>query len=138
MEVVLTGVAILGGLLFIPLFQSAPSFCKQAKRTLLFQKRLGCVIDRRIHYEVDANPQLRPRYKPDMFVPMKTVALTAHFDGEKVQFDEPYELKANARLMIVVLPAEDEQAVWSRFSANQLAKAYGKDEPEYTAADLRP
>jgi len=68
---------------------------------------------------------------------MKTVALTAHFDGEKVQFDEPCQLDANARLMVVVLPDEERQA-WSRFSAAQLAKAYGDNEPEYTAADLRP
>jgi hypothetical protein len=45
---------------------------------------------------------------------------------------------SNARLMIVVLPADDERQAWSQFSASQLAKAYGDNEPEYTAADLRP
>ena len=69
---------------------------------------------------------------------MKTVALTAHFDGEKVQFDEPCHIEANARLVVVVLPSDDERHAWSRFSAAQLAKAYGNDEPEYTTADLRP
>jgi hypothetical protein len=69
---------------------------------------------------------------------MKTVALTAHFDGEKVQLDEPCQLEPNARLMVVVLPPDDERQAWSRFSAGQLAKAYGDNEPEYTAADLRP
>jgi hypothetical protein len=70
---------------------------------------------------------------------MKTVALiTAHFDGEKVQFDEPCQLDANARLVVVVLPPDDERQAWSRFSAGQLAKAYGDNEPEYTVADLRP
>lgn len=69
---------------------------------------------------------------------MKTVALTAHFDGEKVQFDEPYQLAANARLVVVVLPPDEECGAWSRLSAGQLAKAYGNSEPEYTAADLRP
>jgi len=69
---------------------------------------------------------------------MKAVALTAHFDGEKVQFDDPCHLEANARLMVVVLPADDERQSWSQFSASQLAKAYGDNEPEYTAADLRP
>jgi hypothetical protein len=68
---------------------------------------------------------------------MKTVALTVHFDGEKVQFDEPCQIDANARLMVVVLPPDDERLAWSRFSAGQLAKAYGNNEPEYTAADLR-
>jgi len=71
-------------------------------------------------------------------VVMTTVALTAHFDGEKVQFDEPCQLDTNARLMVVVLPPDDERQAWSRFSAAQLAKAYGDTEPEYTAADLRP
>jgi hypothetical protein len=69
---------------------------------------------------------------------MKTVALTAHFDGEKVQFDEPCQIDANARLVVVVLPSDDERLAWARFSAGQLAKAYGNTEPEYTAADLRP
>lgn len=68
---------------------------------------------------------------------MTTVALTAHFDGEKVQFDEPCQLEANARLVVVVLPPDDEHHAWSRFSAGQLAKAYGDAEPEYTVADLR-
>jgi hypothetical protein len=39
--------------------------------------------------------------------------------------------------MVVVLPPDDERHAWSRFSASQLAKAYGNTEPEYTAADLR-
>jgi len=71
-------------------------------------------------------------------VVMTTVALTAHFDGEKVQFDEPCRLDANARLMVVVLPPDDERHAWSRLSAGQLARAYGDTEPEYTAAGLRP
>lgn len=69
---------------------------------------------------------------------MKTVALTAHFDGEKIQLDEPCQLEPNARLMVVVLPPDDQRQAWARFSAAQLAKAYGDNEPEYTAADLRP
>ena len=35
------------------------------------------------------------------------------------------------------LPPDDERQAWSRFSAGQLAKAYGDNEPEYIAADLR-
>ena len=63
---------------------------------------------------------------------MKAVAITAHFDGEKVQFDEPCQLETNARLVVVVLPPEDERQAWFRLSASQLAKAYGDNEPEYT------
>jgi hypothetical protein len=69
---------------------------------------------------------------------MKTVALTAHFDGDKVQLDEPCQLDANTRLVVVVLPPDDYRHEWSRLSAGQLAKAYGDNEPEYTTADLRP
>jgi len=74
---------------------------------------------------------------PVTLVPMTTVALTAHFDGEKVQFDEPCQIAAHARLVVVVLPPEDERPAWSKLSAAGLAKAYGESEPEYTAADLR-
>lgn len=69
---------------------------------------------------------------------MTTVALTAHFDGEKVRFDEPCQIETNARLVVVVLPPDDERHDWSRFSSGQLAKSYGDAEPEYTMADLRP
>lgn len=32
---------------------------------------------------------------------------------------------------------EDERRDWERFGRNQLAKAYGPDEPEYSEADIR-
>ena len=69
---------------------------------------------------------------------MKTLALSAHFDGEKIQLDDPYDLPENTRLVVVVLPHDDERQEWSRLASSQLAKAYGEDEPEYTKADLRP
>jgi hypothetical protein len=68
---------------------------------------------------------------------MKTVALTAHYDGKKIELDEPYPLPENAHLVVVVFPQEDERYDWSRLSLQQLARAYGDDEPEYTQADLR-
>ena len=69
---------------------------------------------------------------------MKGVALSAHFDGEKIQLDEPYRLPENSRLVVVVLPGDDERSEWGRLAAQHLARAYGSGEPEYTAADLRP
>lgn len=69
---------------------------------------------------------------------MTTVVLSAHFDGEKIQLDEPCRLPENTRLMVVVLPSNDERHEWARLGAQHLAKAYGETEPEYTAADLRP
>jgi hypothetical protein len=69
---------------------------------------------------------------------MTTVALSAHFDGEKIQLDEPCRLPSNARLVVVVLPDDGERQDWSRLAAQQLARAYGEAEPDYSAADLRP
>jgi hypothetical protein len=73
-----------------------------------------------------------------------TVTLRAHFDGEHIVLDEPYEIPANAPLEVTVL-ADDrsehergqERASWAAVSARSLARAYGDDEPEYTVADLR-
>lgn len=69
---------------------------------------------------------------------MTTVALSAHFDGKKIELDEPYPLPHNARLVVIVLPADDERQEWSRLAGQQLARAYGESEPEYTTTDLRP
>jgi len=69
---------------------------------------------------------------------MTTVALSAHFDGQKIELDEPYRLPENSRLVVVVLPGDDERQDWSRLAVQQLARAYGAAEPEYTTADLRP
>jgi hypothetical protein len=32
----------------------------------------------------------------------------------------------------------DEDQLWQQFGLEQLAKAYGPDEPEYTEADMKP
>lgn len=65
--------------------------------------------------------------------------LSAHFDGQKIQLDEPYKLAENARLVVVVLDGvENEQRdEWSRLAAQHLARGCGEAEPEYTASDLR-
>ncbi len=34
--------------------------------------------------------------------------------------------------------ARQEREQWRRFGSQQLARAYGSDEPEYTEADLKP
>lgn len=74
---------------------------------------------------------------------MPTVSLQAHFDGERIQLDEPYELPANSRLLVTVMPAEAEESFeqwredWFRLSLAGLARAYGDDEPEYTLDDVK-
>ena len=65
--------------------------------------------------------------------------LSAHFDGEKIQLDQPYKLAENARLVVVVLDGtdDDQRQEWARLAAQHLARGYGDAEPEYTPADLR-
>ena len=74
---------------------------------------------------------------------MTLVTLRAHYDGEHIVLDEPFEIPANAPLAVTVLAAdpserERERASWAALSAQSFARAYGDDEPEYTVADLRP
>jgi hypothetical protein len=63
--------------------------------------------------------------------------LSAHYDGKKIELDEPYPLPENAQLVVIVLPQDDERPDWLRLSVQQLARAYSDNEPEYTEADLR-
>ena len=71
---------------------------------------------------------------------MAAVSLQAHFDGTRIQLDEPFELPANCRLIVTVLPSDESfepwREDWLRLSAQGLAAAYGDDEPAYTDADL--
>jgi len=66
---------------------------------------------------------------------MKAITLTAHFDGERIQLDEPYALEPESRLLVTVLPHPDtanERESWGNLAASGLADAYGPDEPEYS------
>ena len=40
---------------------------------------------------------------------MSTLTIPAHFDGERIQLDEPVDLRANTRLLITVIPSEEEE-----------------------------
>ena len=69
---------------------------------------------------------------------MASIILAGHFDGERILLDAPYPLAPDAKLLItVVSDEENERAAWLRFSAQQLANAYGEDEDEYTEDDIR-
>lgn len=72
---------------------------------------------------------------------MPAITLKAHFDGENIKLDEPYQLTPNAPLLVTVLSpvsADPDLSGWYEFSARGLATAYGDDEPEYSEADLIP
>jgi hypothetical protein len=61
--------------------------------------------------------------------------LPAHFDGERIILDEPFELEPETKLIVTVLPSDESDPgrnAWLEFSKLGLARAYGEDEPEYT------
>lgn len=64
---------------------------------------------------------------------MKTITLSARYDGKHIVLEEPHDLDPGASLLVTVLPA-GENAFDSDFQAiaeDGLARAYGDDEPEY-------
>lgn len=64
---------------------------------------------------------------------MNTISIPAHFDGERILLDEPFELEANTKLVVTVLPKSDaERDSWLEFSKERLEDAYGENEPEYS------
>ncbi len=69
---------------------------------------------------------------------MPTAILKAHYDGKHIVLDEPFELAANASLVVTVIGPDDERSEWTALGVQNLARAYGDDEPEYTTADLKP
>ena len=71
---------------------------------------------------------------------MPMIAVPAHFDGERICLDEPFDLEPNAKLIVTILPrreSDGEHAAWSRLSGQRLKDAYGKNEPEYSAGLLK-
>jgi hypothetical protein len=68
---------------------------------------------------------------------MSPLTIPAHFDGERIQLDEPVELKPNARLVVTVLPADADDEAWNEFALRAFEAGYGDEEPEYTMEDLK-
>lgn len=72
---------------------------------------------------------------------MPVISLKAHFDGQRIQLDEPFELPRDASLLVTVLspsPSEQERQAWLALSANGLAAAYSDNEPDYSDVDVEP
>jgi len=73
---------------------------------------------------------------------MPNVVLRAHYDGERIVLDEPFDIPTDSPLMVTVLPAQGDQLSperkeWTALAAQSLAQAYGNNEPEYTLADVK-
>lgn len=64
---------------------------------------------------------------------MEVITLQAHFDGKHIQLDEPYTLEPDTKLVVSVIQMDDEaDDVLERFALDNLDRAYGDDEPEYS------
>src|SRR5436305_7137892 len=74
-----------------------------------------------------------------LFYVMETRILRAHFDGNQILLDEPFELEPNTELLVTILPKalEEDGEGWARLSLESLARAYSDDEPEYSLALIR-
>lgn len=73
---------------------------------------------------------------------VKSITLTATFDGEHIRLEDDFPIPKNARLLVTVLPgdADDDRAFrdfWQKVSSQSLARTYGPDEPHYTLAMVK-
>ena len=71
---------------------------------------------------------------------MKPVTLRAHFDGQYIRLDEPFELEPDTALIVTVLPDEpdiDEAGAWALLARQGLAAAYSADEIEYPTSAIK-
>ena len=70
--------------------------------------------------------------------PVDTVSIPAHFDGEHILLDEPFELEPNTKLIVTVVAKQQvERESWLRLSAKKLAGAYAQDEEEYSLDSIK-
>ena len=70
---------------------------------------------------------------------MPAISLKAHFDGQQIRLDEPFELPRDASLLVTVLSpsaSERERQAWLTLSATGLSAAYGDAEPDYSDVAL--
>jgi hypothetical protein len=70
---------------------------------------------------------------------MPTVSVRAHYDGERIQLDEPFDLPPDVPLFVTVLVPEGDghRETWSATGRQALARAYADDEPDYALTDVR-
>lgn len=72
---------------------------------------------------------------------MPVISLKAHFDGQHIQLDEPFELPQDAQLLVTVLKPSlqnAERQSWLELSVQGLATAYGDNEPDYSDVEILP
>lgn len=62
--------------------------------------------------------------------------IRGHFDGTQILIDEPFELKPNTKVIIRVLP-DDEEIDWLALGKRSFARAYADNEPEYSLDKIK-
>ena len=73
---------------------------------------------------------------------MKTISLSATFDGEHIKLEEAFPLSKNARLLVTVLPENENEdpafrEYWKQLALAGLNRACAPDEPEYRLEMVR-
>ena len=69
---------------------------------------------------------------------MTTKTLPAHFNGEKIVLDEPFELTPNMKIVVTVISENDSESEdWILAAKKSLARAYSDDEPEYDLTSIK-
>jgi hypothetical protein len=78
--------------------------------------RWGGTSERR---DLDVRPRVRHRRTE-----VKGITLRAHFDGEQIRLDEPFELEPGTPLIVTICPKEDrDRDDWLHLSALGLEEA---------------
>jgi hypothetical protein len=69
-------------------------------------------------------------------MPLKSIA--AHYDGQRVCFDEEVTIAPKTRLLVTILEDSDhDREEFLRLASAAFADSFGDDEVEYTEADLK-
>lgn len=70
-----------------------------------------------------------------------TISLKAHFDGQQIQLDEPFELPRDVPLLVTVLQTSEsdaERQAWMDLSTQGLVPGYSDNEPDYSDVEILP
>ena len=70
---------------------------------------------------------------------MPSITLKAHYDGQHILLDEPFDLPVDSSLMVTVhLPEiNNENDQWVSVALRGLSQAYSDNEPEYSLDNIR-
>ncbi len=70
---------------------------------------------------------------------MPSITLKAHYDGQHILLDEPFDLPVDSSLMVTVLLPEinNENDQWVSVALRGLSQAYSDNEPEYSLDNIR-